>query len=47
MSNNRLEVWIDADFIDKTTRIGTLFHDRGNIRFNYDRDWLKHPSKFD
>lgn len=47
MSNNKLEVWIDADFIDTMTKVGILSHDRGNVRFNYDKGWLEHPSRFD
>jgi serine/threonine-protein kinase HipA len=47
VSNNKLEVWIDADFMDTMTKVGTLSHDRGNVRFNYDKGWLAHPSRFD
>jgi hypothetical protein len=44
---SKLEVWIDADFLDTMTKVGTLSHDRGNVRFNYDKGWLAHPSRFD
>ena len=47
MNNKKLEVWLDADFIEKMVRVGFLAHDRGNVRFNYDPDWLKHPNRFD
>lgn len=47
VSSSKLEVWIDADFIDKTTRVGTLSHDRGNVRFHYDKSWLTHPNCYD
>jgi serine/threonine-protein kinase HipA len=47
VSDNKLEVWIDADFIDKMTKVGTLSHNRGNVRFNYDKGWLAYPNCFD
>lgn len=47
MSASKLEVWIDADFIGEMTRVGTLAHDRGHVRFLYSKDWLAHPSCFD
>lgn len=46
MSSNRLEVWIDADFIGEILKIGTLANNEGSIRFNYDPKWLKHPQCF-
>ncbi len=46
MSSNRLEVWIDADFIGEILKIGTLTNNEGSIRFNYDPNWLKHPQCF-
>ncbi len=47
MSGTRLEVWMDADVVDTLTRVGTLVHDRGHVRFTYDKKWLTHPSCFD
>jgi serine/threonine-protein kinase HipA len=44
--NEKLEVWLDADFVESKQRVGTLAHDRGQIRFNYDQQWLMHPLKF-
>src|SRR5664279_4211792 len=42
----KLEVWMDADFLDQMVRVGTLAGDKGSVRFNYDAGWLKHPMKF-
>jgi serine/threonine-protein kinase HipA len=42
----KLEVWMDADFLDQIVRVGTLAGDKGSVRFNYDAGWLKHPMKF-
>lgn len=41
-----LEVWLDADFVPERRRVGTLAHDRGVVRFNYDPSWLKHGLSF-
>jgi len=35
-----VEVWLDADFLERT-RVGTLSHDRGTLRFVYEPAWLK------
>jgi len=35
-----VEVWLDAYFLERT-RVGTLSHDRGTLRFAYDPAWLK------
>jgi serine/threonine-protein kinase HipA len=35
-----LEVWLDCDLYP-VQRIGTLFHDRGQVRFQYDAAWLR------
>jgi serine/threonine-protein kinase HipA len=40
-----LEVWLDDD-LGPARPVGTLAHDRGQIRFHYDRDWLKEPRAF-
>lgn len=37
-----VEVWIDAD-VAPSTRVGTLYEDRGQIRFHYDRAWRENP----
>ncbi len=34
-----LEVWLDCD-LGPACLVGTLAHDRGQIRFRYERDWL-------
>ena len=40
-----VEVWLDADFLERT-RVGTLSHDRGTLRFAYEPAWLKNPQAF-
>jgi serine/threonine-protein kinase HipA len=40
-----VEVWLDADFLERT-RVGTLSHDRGTLRFAYDPAWLENPQAF-
>jgi serine/threonine-protein kinase HipA len=40
-----LEVWLDSD-LGPACRVGTLAHDRGQVRFHYDRDWLGQPNAF-
>lgn len=40
-----VEVWLDADFLART-RVGTLSHDRGTLRFGYEPAWLKSPQAF-
>lgn len=40
-----VEVWLDADFLART-RVGTLSHERGTLRFAYDPAWLKNPESF-
>lgn len=44
--NDNLEVWLDVNFLKQMVRVGTLAHDRGQVRFNYAKDWLKHPLRF-
>ncbi|MFT3802326.1 MAG: HipA N-terminal domain-containing protein [Burkholderiaceae bacterium] len=43
--DNALEVWLD-DGLGPPCLVGTLAHDRGQIRFHYERDWLKDPRAF-
>ncbi|MGB3423115.1 MAG: HipA domain-containing protein [Castellaniella sp.] len=43
--DNTLEVWLDDD-LGPALQIGTLAHDRGQIRFHYERDWLQDPRAF-
>lgn len=43
--DNALEVWLDDD-LGPACQVGTLAHDRGQIRFHYDRGWLKDPRAF-
>lgn len=42
---NTLEVWLDDD-LGPAHQVGTLAHDRGQIRFRYERDWLRDPRAF-
>jgi len=44
-STNTLEVWLDCD-LTPSCLVGTLEHDRGQIRFRYNRDWLKDSKAF-
>ena len=46
MASDQLEVWLDANFVKEPQRVGTLFHDRGQIRFAYAPEWLKHELAF-
>jgi serine/threonine-protein kinase HipA len=41
-----LEVWLDVDFLDAPCLAGWLSHDRGQVRFNYEKSWLKNPACF-
>jgi len=43
--DNTMEVWLDDDPV-AACQVGTLAHDRGQIRFHYKRDWLKDPRAF-
>ena len=47
MSNqdNALEVWLDSD-LGPPCLVGTLAHDRGQIRFHYEREWLRDARAF-
>ncbi len=45
LHTNLLEVWLDCDLAEPCL-VGTLGHDRGQIRFHYNRDWLDQPSAF-
>jgi len=40
-----LEVWLDCD-LGPACLVGRLAHDRGQIRFHYDKDWLNDPRAF-
>ena len=40
-----LEVWLDSD-LGPSCRVGTLVHDRGQLRFHYEREWLRDPRAF-
>ena len=40
-----LEVWLDCDLMPMR-RVGTLAHDRGQVRFHYDRGWLADKTAF-
>jgi len=43
--DDTLEVWLDDD-LGAPCQVGTLAHDRGQIRFRYVRSWLDHPRAF-
>lgn len=45
-SGASLEVWLDADFLATRERVGTLSHERGQVRFSYEAEWLKKPYAF-
>jgi len=40
-----LEVWLD-DNLGAACQVGTLAHDRGQIRFRYTQEWLNNPRAF-
>jgi serine/threonine-protein kinase HipA len=42
---NSLEVWLDCD-LGPACPVGTLAHDRGQIRFHYNSDWLRDSRAF-
>ena len=42
---NALEVWLDCDR-GPPCLVGTLAHDRGQIRFHYERGWLSDARAF-
>ncbi|HZZ92502.1 MAG TPA: type II toxin-antitoxin system HipA family toxin [Usitatibacter sp.] len=41
-----LEAWLDVEWLPDPVAVGTLADDRGQIRFQYDGDWLRHPEAF-
>lgn len=43
--DNTLEVWLD-DELGPPCLVGKLAHDRGQIRFHYERHWLEDPRAF-
>lgn len=43
--DNALEVWLECDLAPPCL-VGTLAHDRGQIRFHYERAWLRDPRAF-
>lgn len=43
--DNVLEVWLDCD-LAPSCLVGTLAHDRGQIRFHYERGWLRDARAF-
>jgi serine/threonine-protein kinase HipA len=44
-AENDLEVWLDGD-LGPPIRVGSLAHDRGQIRFHYERAWLRDARAF-
>ena len=43
--DNALEVWLNDD-LGLPCRVGVMAHDRGQIRFQYERRWLQDPRAF-
>ena len=43
--DDALEVWLDCD-LGPPCLVGTLAHDRGQIRFHYERAWLRDARAF-
>lgn len=43
--DNALEVWLECD-LGPPCRVGTLAHDRGQIRFQYEQAWLRDARAF-
>ncbi|MBS0446164.1 MAG: type II toxin-antitoxin system HipA family toxin [Proteobacteria bacterium] len=43
--DNALEVWLDDD-LGPARQVGSLAHNRGQIRFRYERGWLEEPRAF-
>lgn len=43
--DNALEVWLDCD-LGPPCLVGTLAHDRGQVRFHYERAWLRDARAF-
>lgn len=44
-AEDTLEVWLD-DGLGPASQVGTLAHDRGQIRFHYERAWLQDARAF-
>ncbi len=43
---SEIQVWLDADFAVDLICVGTLHHERGQLRFSYHKDWLTNPAAF-
>jgi serine/threonine-protein kinase HipA len=43
--DNALEVWLDCE-LGPPCLVGTLAHDRGQVRFHYERGWLRDARAF-
>jgi serine/threonine-protein kinase HipA len=43
--DNALEVWLECD-LGPACLVGTLAHDRGQLRFHYEREWLRDARAF-
>ncbi len=43
--SHHLEVWLDCDLAE-ICRVGMLSHDRGQVRFQYDKAWLQSSLAF-
>ena len=40
-----LEVWLDCEGFEPC-QVGTLWHERSQVRFRYDAAWLRDPRAF-
>lgn len=43
---DKLEVWLDVDFLEAPCLVGKLSHDNGQVWFNYEKSWLASPICF-
>ncbi|GHU18905.1 hypothetical protein FACS189475_05150 [Betaproteobacteria bacterium] len=43
---DKLEVWLDVDFLDAPCLVGKLSHEQGQVWFNYEERWLENPRLF-
>ncbi len=43
---SEIQVWLDADITEDLICVGTLHHERGQLRFSYHKGWLSNPVAF-
>ena len=46
MQVNKLEVWLDALHCGDAVLVGYLSNDHGQLRFEYEKNWLRHFARF-